>query len=95
MLYYPLDRVASGRPEAAWPPQGEAGINMHYRRCKMKEKKQWQKPELIVLVRSKPEEAVLQGCKEYNLDGAGTHASICYYNEPDSCDWECYALLGS
>ncbi len=26
-------------------------------------KKQWQKPELIVLVRSKPEEAVLGACK--------------------------------
>ena len=29
----------------------------------MKEKKQWQKPALIVLVRSKPEEAVLDVCK--------------------------------
>jgi hypothetical protein len=27
------------------------------------EKKQWTKPELIVLVRSKPEEAVLAACK--------------------------------
>jgi hypothetical protein len=27
------------------------------------EKKQWTKPELIVLVRSKPEEAVLTTCK--------------------------------
>jgi hypothetical protein len=27
------------------------------------EKKQWTKPELIVLVRSKPEEAVLSACK--------------------------------
>ncbi len=27
------------------------------------EKKQWTKPELIVLVRSKPEEAVLTNCK--------------------------------
>ena len=27
------------------------------------EKKQWTKPELIVLVRNKPEEAVLQACK--------------------------------
>jgi hypothetical protein len=25
--------------------------------------KQWEKPELIVLTRSKPEEAVLHGCK--------------------------------
>jgi hypothetical protein len=27
------------------------------------EKRPWQKPELIVLVRSQPEEAVLTGCK--------------------------------
>ena len=26
-------------------------------------RKEWQKPELIVLVRSRPEEAVLVGCK--------------------------------
>ena len=29
----------------------------------MKEKKQWQKPALIVLVRRRPEEAVMIGCK--------------------------------
>jgi hypothetical protein len=28
-----------------------------------KSKKEWVTPELIVLVRSKPEEAVLRGCK--------------------------------
>ncbi len=33
------------------------------------DKKQWQKPELIVLVRSKPEEAVLQACKGYSNSG--------------------------
>ncbi len=27
------------------------------------EKRPWQKPELIVLVRNKPEEAVLEACK--------------------------------
>jgi hypothetical protein len=27
-------------------------------------KKEWRKPELIVIVRSKPEEAVLCGCKD-------------------------------
>ena len=29
----------------------------------MREKKKWQNPELIVLVRGKPEEAVLTACK--------------------------------
>jgi hypothetical protein len=40
------------------------------RRGKMTEsKKEWQKPELIVLVRSKPEEAVLAGCKGHSIGG--------------------------
>jgi hypothetical protein len=30
-------------------------------------KKKWQKPELIVLVRSRPEKAVLKACKELLL----------------------------
>jgi hypothetical protein len=29
----------------------------------MKKKEKWEKPKLIVLVRSRPEEAVLQACK--------------------------------
>ena len=33
------------------------------------EKKAWQKPELIVLVRSKPEESVLTFCKNANAAG--------------------------
>jgi len=31
-------------------------------------RKEWQKPELIVLVRSKPEEAVLGACKVYHQE---------------------------
>jgi len=44
----------------------------------MKEKKQWHKPALIVLVRHKPEEAVLQVCK-YREDQAhnGCDAVFC------------------
>ena len=34
-----------------------------------KEMKKWQKPELIVLVRNKPEEAVLNGCKSEPEEG--------------------------
>ena len=30
-------------------------------------KKVWEKPELVVLVRSKPEEGVLAGCKDVGL----------------------------
>jgi hypothetical protein len=44
------------------------------------ENKQWQKPELIVLVRGKPEEAVLTGCK--TLGGTG------YHSTNNACLWE-------
>ena len=40
----------------------------------MKEKKQWQKPALMVLVRRKPEEGVLETCKGL-FDGQG--GAIC------------------
>ena len=33
------------------------------------EKKTWEKPELIVIVRSKPEEAVLNACKGHSHPG--------------------------
>jgi hypothetical protein len=33
------------------------------------EKKEWSEPELIVLVRRKPEEAVLTGCKVTSMGG--------------------------
>ncbi len=32
------------------------------------EKKMWQRPEMTVLVRSNPEEAVLSGCKSAGLE---------------------------
>jgi hypothetical protein len=42
------------------------------------EKKQWAKPELIVLVRSKPEEAVLDSCKgKPGTSGADSANSMC------------------
>jgi hypothetical protein len=37
------------------------------------DKKVWQKPELIVLVRSRPEEAVLENCK-LSTQGTGSRA---------------------
>lgn len=40
----------------------------------MTEKKLWAEPELIVLVRNKPEEAVLTACKA-NLSGSGADAN--------------------
>lgn len=39
-------------------------------------RKEWVKPELIILVRSKPEEAVLNVCKA----GTGGAWSVCAWN---------------
>jgi len=38
-------------------------------------KKEWKTPELIVLVRSKPEEAVLTTCKGSTIQGSGVPAA--------------------
>jgi hypothetical protein len=39
--------------------------------------KTWEKPRLIVLVRSKPEEAVLNGCKnEFDLAMSGPSTAV-------------------
>ena len=37
-------------------------------------KKQWQKPQLVVLLRSKPEEAVLTACKTASLSAGPKNA---------------------
>jgi hypothetical protein len=42
------------------------------------EKKEWTKPELIVLVRNKPEEAVLGACKNDFGEGPGVVYYLCY-----------------
>jgi len=41
-------------------------------------KKEWTEPELIVLVRSNPEEAVLGGCKREGITGVGLWENGCY-----------------
>ena len=40
-------------------------------------KKQWQEPRLVVLVRSKPEEAVLKRCKIEGYGGPMEHDIWC------------------
>jgi hypothetical protein len=40
-------------------------------------KKTWVKPTLVVLTRSKTEEAVLQNCKTAQIAGPGTVGSEC------------------
>jgi len=45
--------------------------------------KAWSKPELTVLVRSRPEEAVLNGCKmETANDGPGGGVATCHEWNP-------------
>jgi hypothetical protein len=39
--------------------------------------KQWQKPQLIALARSKPEDSVLAYCKYSSKSGAHNYASSC------------------
>jgi len=49
-------------------------------------KKTWQAPQLIVLVRSKPEEAVLGNCKTvFNLPGPTLGAFQCAFMDNFVC----------
>ena len=54
-------------------------------------KKQWQKPELLVLTRSKPEEGVLTTCKQYETYGPWGPTLYCFF--PGSGD--CSSTIGS
>jgi hypothetical protein len=42
------------------------------------ERKLWQKPQLIVLVRNKPEEAVLLACKNGASPGPNSGSGTCW-----------------
>ena len=55
---------------------------------KLQTKKEWMTPELIVLVRSKPEEAALTGCKIWGMGGPGG-AFGCFVQRPTDCDGVC------
>jgi hypothetical protein len=57
---------------------------------KLPAKKEWQMPELIVLVRSKPEESVLVGCKHFPTDrGPATAVNGCMFT---GCLSICHSL---
>ena len=52
------------------------------------EMKTWEKPELIILVRNQPEEAVLTACKGVTVPGGpGVSAISCGYTPCGSCTW--------
>jgi hypothetical protein len=60
-------------------------------------KKEWRKPELIVMVRSTPEEAVLGGCKFFGPEKTynGTYYFCSHYEESQSLCPECTLLRPS
>ena len=55
-------------------------------------KKEWTEPELIVLVRNKPEEAVLGGCKDGAPLGPAASDEACMITE---CLGNCSFLAAS
>lgn len=59
-------------------------------------KKKWKKPKLIVLVRSKPEEAILQGCKARGMGGPTTDQDYCNLMLIDrGCAGPCNSVFSS
>jgi hypothetical protein len=50
------------------------------------QKKEWKTPELLVLVRSKPEEAVLMTCKQAAISGSSSsNDNLCTQSFPIAC----------
>jgi len=49
-------------------------------------KKEWTEPELIVLVRSNPEEAIMAGCKYPGKSGETTWNSACMFGYESGCE---------
>jgi hypothetical protein len=60
----------------------------------IEKKKVWIKPELIVLLRGSPEEAVLTGCKVGSVAGSSGNANAECWVRPGSCA-SCDAVLAS
>jgi len=54
------------------------------------EKKTWVMPELIVLVRSKPEETVLSTCKYNPITGPSSYNNGCSILNPCTPDSWCF-----
>ena len=59
---------------------------------KLQVKKEWKTPELIVLVRSKPEEAVLGACKSSLQRGPNDDANVCDWQW---CTGSCAGMVGT
>lgn len=59
------------------------------------EKKEWCEPELIVLVRSNPEEMILAACKVYARPGPGGQNLRCNNYPPGLYCMDCSADVSS
>jgi len=59
-----------------------------------KEKKEWNKPKLLILIRGKPGEMVLAGCKDYNIDVEPMPVNnSCYEHRGRFC-FICHDVIG-
>jgi hypothetical protein len=57
----------------------------------------WEKPQLVVLTRSKPEEAVLGWCKQY-ITGSGPDTAFLAFgcdSYTGACPYDCSAYTAS
>ncbi|MCK4859671.1 MAG: hypothetical protein KAS87_03815, partial [Candidatus Omnitrophica bacterium] len=60
-----------------------------------KKKEKWEKPQLIVLVRGKPEESILNACKNHQVSGEGPDITYQGCEAEVSCDPPCDASAAS
>jgi hypothetical protein len=58
-------------------------------------KRPWSKPELIVLVRGRPEEAVLSACKVFPSSGPFETNGSCTTYADGQCNISCNSYIGS
>ena len=58
-------------------------------------KPEWEKPELTILLRGRPEEAVLWLCKDFDRAGAYNEFNSCMAIEVDVCNFNCRNVAGS
>ena len=57
-------------------------------------KKKWEKPKLVVLVRGKPEERVLQACKS-NLFATGPSTDVAFCTAGAFVCFQCIVFVSS
>jgi hypothetical protein len=92
MVWY-IESIGKRLQQAPGFPRGRRDLDK--KEEAMKEKKVWQKPELVVLVRSNPEEAVLSACKVDPTPGAVAATQVaCIWDNPPGCT-SCDSSIGT